>query len=208
VSQIPLLLGTMGRPANNVTGIVADFASLAGKQFEVARELAPGARRIGFLNFAGTPDGGQNYALMARQAADSLQFTLCYAEMLQPEDVAPALGGLRADGAEAIIVPASGAANTARAEIVRWMAAAQLPAVCGNVQFLEAGGLAVCAADLLATSRRAAYFVSRLLGGVRPADLPAEEASEYTLSLNLRTAKALGVVVSPMLLARATEVIE
>ena len=111
-------------------------------------------------------------------------------------------------GADALIVVTEPLANTNRMRINTLALAARLPTMHGTRTYVEAGGLMSYGADYNDLFRRAAGYVDKILRGARPRDLPVEQPTTFALVINLTTAKALGVQIPPMLLARADEVIE
>jgi putative ABC transport system substrate-binding protein len=107
-----------------------------------------------------------------------------------------------------LIVVVSAAGLTHRDLIVALAARHRLPAVYFNRSFVTGGGLISCGANMIDQYRQAASYVDRILKGDKPADLPVQAPTKYEMAINLKTAKALGITVSPLLLARADEVIE
>ena len=107
-----------------------------------------------------------------------------------------------------LIVTSSGVANVHRPMIITLAARLRLPAVYPNRVFAAGGGLISYGADSIDPHRVAAGYVDRILKGEKPADLPVQAPTKYQLTMNLKTAKVLGLDVPPMLLARADEVIE
>jgi putative ABC transport system substrate-binding protein len=179
---------------------------LAGKRIEILREVVPGLRRLAILANAGNP----NTALQAREAqaaARTFGLEVVPADIPRAEDIGPALEALkgRADGLYVINEPL---AATNRVRINTLALAARLPTTHGAREHVEAGGLVSYAPNFPDLHRRAAQYVDKVLRGAKPADLPVEQPTKFDLVVNLTTAKALGLSVSPTLLARADEVIE
>jgi ABC-type uncharacterized transport system substrate-binding protein len=198
---------SLARPGTNATGFAQFEYNLSGKWLELLKEIAPQIKRVGVLRDP-------------RAAASIGQWAVIQA-------VAPALGvELRpinvpgvlhidrainafADGPDiGLIVVVSGASQIQRDQIIRLAAQHRLPVVYPYNFFVSAGGLISYGPDLLGNYRGAAGYVDRILRGAKPADLPVQTPTKYNLSVNLKTAKALGLTLPPSVLARADEVIE
>jgi len=128
-------------------------------------------------------------------------------EIRGAEDIGPAIETVKG-GADALIVVTEALAQTNRMRINTLALVARLPTMYGARTYVEAGGLMSYGADYNDLFRRAAGYVDKILRGARPRDLPVEQPTTFALIINLTTAKALGVQIPPMLLARADEVIE
>jgi putative tryptophan/tyrosine transport system substrate-binding protein len=128
-------------------------------------------------------------------------------EIRRAEDIAPAFEALK-DRAEALYVCSDPLVNANRVRINTLALGARLPTMHGFREYVEAGGLLSYGPDILDLFRRAADFVDKILRGAKPADLPVQQPTKYQLVFNLKTAKALGLTVPPLMLARADEVIE
>ena len=124
------------------------------------------------------------------------------------EDFERAFSSFAEQKVEAILVPPDATFNASRIRIIDLAAKAQLPAIYFNRVFAEAGGLVSYGPNISEDYRRAAVYVDKILKGANPADLPIERPTKFELIINLKTAKELGLSVSPALLARADEVIE
>ena len=180
---------------------------LLGKQMELARELKPGLTRVGMLVNMRNPS---NIAQRrdAETAAPALGLTLTVLDVRRPEDVDAAFETLVREGSEFLLVAADAIFVSARRRLAELAITHRLPSMYGLREFAEAGGLVTYGIHVRENWRRSAYFVDRILKGEKPADLPVEVPTKYEFIVNLKTAKALGFDVSPMLLARADEVIE
>jgi putative ABC transport system substrate-binding protein len=141
-------------------------------------------------------------------AAQKLGVAVQPIEARSGDDLEPALARAVANGADALITFAHGFAFVHRRRIADLAARHRLPAMYGWREYAEVGGLMTYGPNVTATLRRAASYVDRIIKGASPADLPIEQPTKFELLINLKTAKALGIVIPPALLARADEVIE
>jgi putative ABC transport system substrate-binding protein len=200
-------VASLARPGGNATGFLLFEYGLAGKWLELLREIAPRATRAAVLRNPAIASGiGQFAALQA--VAPSLGVELSPVDARDASEIERAVAAFARSSNGGLIVPASPAATRHRDLIVTLAARHKLPAVYFERSFVAAGGLISYGPDLLDQFRRAAGYVDRILKGEKPADLPVQAPTKYETVLNLKTAKALGLDVPPMLLARADEVIE
>jgi putative tryptophan/tyrosine transport system substrate-binding protein len=201
------LITSIGRPGGNVTGIFFTLEGLPGKLLELLVELKPGIKKIGLI-----VSDNQRAVVIQRQGAEAaavlMGVTLFPAEVRAHSDFDSAFQTLKQTRCEAVLVPGNALITNARQDFGARALAAGLPTIFNNREIVEAGGLMSYGIDLRGSFRRAAYFVDRILKGEKPADLPAEIPTKFLLSVNLKTAKALGLTVPPTLVARADEVIE
>jgi putative tryptophan/tyrosine transport system substrate-binding protein len=201
------LVASEARPGGNVTGISPYVAGLPGKQIELAREVVPGASRIGVLanlNDAKAPPQWEEL----ETAGGKLALTVVLADAHAPDDLDGALQALGHQRVEVMIVLQTSMLLSERRRIATLSATARLPAIYGYREHVDDGGLISYGVDLRACFRRGGYYVHRILTGTSPSDLPVEFPTKLELVINLKTAKELGLEISPMLLARADEVIE
>jgi putative tryptophan/tyrosine transport system substrate-binding protein len=199
-------VSSLARPGGNITGLSLQTTDLAAKRLELLREIAPGIRRFGILanigNAAAVPEIDEVQA-----AARILGLEVVTSEIRQAEDITSAFAEFRS-GAEALYVCTDPLVLALRARINTLALAARLPAIYGPREHVEAGGLMSYGANFPDLFRRSADLVDKILRGAKPGDLPVEQPIKFDLIINLTTAKALGLTVPPMLLARADEVIE
>jgi putative ABC transport system substrate-binding protein len=200
------LVASLARPGGNVTGLSTQSTDLAGKRLELLREALPSIRRVAII-----ANGDNSQAVFdmddVRNSARKLAFDTITLKIRRSDDIAPAIETLKGR-TEGLYVVTDPFMNTNRVRINALALAARLPTIHGNREYVEAGGLISYAADYLDLFRRAADFVDKILRGGKPADIPVEQPTKFELVINLKTAKALGLSVSPTLLARADEVIE
>src|SRR5215813_8577699 len=195
------------RPGGNVTGIAPYVKGLPAKQLELAREVVPGAKRIGLVDDVNDPKAHpQRREIEA--AGKELEIKIVPAEVRTASDVGSAYDALAAAGVEVVVVEQSNMLVVSSKQIAEAAAAKKLPTVYGYREHVEAGGLISYGINLNSCFHRAAYYVDKILKGAKPGDLPVEFPTKIELVINLKTAKALGLEVPPTLLARADEVIE
>ena len=219
-STIPIVVGALGnpvalglaatdsrRPTGNLTGIMPYVQGLPAKQLELAREVMPDARKIGIVtdtsDIKATPQWDEINA-----AASQSEITIVGADARRPEDIESAFRKFNAEHVDVVIVLQANFLVLDRVRIAAAAALTRLPTVHGYRENVEAGGLISYGVNLVYCFRRAATYVSKILEGAPVADLPIEFPTKLELIINLKTAKALGLEIPPILLVRADEVIE
>jgi putative ABC transport system substrate-binding protein len=201
------LVSSEARPGTNVTGNLTRVAGLTGKQLELASEIVPGLIKIGVLINVSNPTNVVQRR-EAEMAADKLGLTLVPVEISLPKDIHTAFQLLARESVQAVLVFQDTMFLSERKRIALMAAAAKLPTVSSFREHVEDGGLLSYGIDVPENFRRAAHYVDRILKGEKAANLPMEFSTKFSLVINLIAAMALGVEISPMLLARADEVIE
>jgi putative ABC transport system substrate-binding protein len=194
------LVNSLAKPGRNLSGLSHMTSELNGKRLELLREALPGVERVGVLaRRKPRTFGGEGN----RAALQPLFF-----EAPTPNDIAPAFLAIRKAGVEALLVYPDPQFYVERERIVAAAAQARVPAIYESRDFVTAGGLMAYGADIVDLSRRAATYVDKILKGAKPGDLPVEQPTKFDLAINLKTAKALGLTLSPSLLARADQIIQ
>src|SRR5215469_13073641 len=202
------LVPSLSRPGGNLTGVSLLTRELEGKRLELLITAVPDAKRVGVLWDASFPAAGPVFEEI-EGAARSLNSELIPAEVRGPDDFEPAFRAMVEERASAMIVPGLGIIfGEHRQRLLDLTAKAQLPAMFLRKEFVEAGGLMSYGPSWRDMYRRAAAHVDKILKGAKPADIPVEQPTKFELVVNLKTAKALGLTVPPLVLARAEEVIE
>jgi putative ABC transport system substrate-binding protein len=200
------LVASLARPGGNVTGLSVQQTDLAGKRLELLREVVPGLRRLAIMANVGNP--GAVLGMREVQAmVGTLGLDVETFEIRRAEDIAPAFEAFKGR-ADALYVVTDPLTDTNRIRINSLALAARLPTMHGLRELVEAGGLISYGANLPDLFRRTGEIVDKILRGAKPADIPVEQPTKFELVINLTTAKALGIDMPPMLLARADEVIE
>jgi putative tryptophan/tyrosine transport system substrate-binding protein len=201
------LIASEARPGGNVTGIEPYVGGLPAKQMEFAREIVPGTSTIGLLTNSKDPKGApQTPELEA--AGHAVGLTIVAADANRPEEIEGAVEALASQRVDVVIVLQTTLLLSFRRPIAELALAKRLPTVYGYREHVLAGGLISYGVDVPWCVRRSAYFVDKILRGTPPGDLPVEFPTKLLLSINLTTAKALGITVPPTLLASADDVIE
>ena len=201
-------VATMARPGGNTTGFSAFEYSLSGKWLELLKEIAPNLTRIAILRDPTLAAGIGQFAVIQAMAPPSLAVELAPIDMHDPGETEHAITAFAREPNGGLIVTASPLAATYRDLIISLATRYRLPNVYGFRYYPASGGLASYGPDTADEFKRAADYVDRILKGEKPADLPVQAPTKYQLVINLKTAKALGLVVPTALLARADEVIE
>jgi len=200
------LVASLARPGGNVTGLSMQAADLAGKRLEFLQEVLPGLSRLAIMANVGYQASVVEIGEV-QAAARKLALEVEVLEIRRAEDIAPAFGRLKG-GTQALYVCGDALVTANRARISTLALGARLPTIYPDRAFLEAGGLMAYGANNADLFRRAAEYVDKILRGAKPGDLPVEQPTKFELAINLIAAKAIGLTVPPMLLARADEVIE
>jgi ABC-type uncharacterized transport system substrate-binding protein len=198
---------SLARPGTNATGFLQFEYSISAKWLELLKELAPGLTRAGVLRDTDIAAGtGQFGAIQA--VAPSLGVEITPVGLRDTGEIERGVTSLARIDNSGLIVTASAAAIVHRELIVSLANRLKLPSVYFQRPFATAGGLISYGSDIVDQYRRAAAYVDRILKGEKPADLPVQAPTKYLLTINLKTAKALGLDIPATLLARADEVIE
>jgi len=203
----PLVSGSIAsyaRPGGNVTGVSTLHSELVGKQLELLKEAVPSVSRVAVL----WDSFSRGHLKKLEDAARLLNIELLLVESKAPEELAPAFKAATSGGARALVVLFSPAIYVQRSQIARIAVDSRLATIYEEKDYVEAGGFMSYGANYADTFGRAAYFVDRILKGAKPAELPVEQPARFELTINLRTAKALGLTIPASILARADRVIQ
>src|SRR6516225_2000448 len=201
------LVASLNRPGGNVTGMSIFPSQLAATSVQLLKELRPAATLIGYLVNPSNP-AAHLYAEEASNAAKALGIAVHILNASTESNLDEAFASLAKADAGGLVVPAEPFFDSQRDRLVALAARHAIPAIYGLREYAVAGGLISYGASLPDSYRRAGIYVGRVLKGEKPADLPVQQATKYDLVLNLKVARALGLTIPPMLLARADEVIE
>jgi putative ABC transport system substrate-binding protein len=197
---------SLARPGGNVTGFTVYEYSIAGKWLELLKEIAPHVTRAAVLRDSAIA-AGPGFVGAMQAPASSLGIELRPVDLRDAGQIERSVAAFAQQGSNGgLVVTGSPVAVAHRELIIALAARHRLPAVYANRAF--AGGLICFGPDFLDQSRRPAGYVDRILKGEKPANLPVQAPTKYELVINLKTAKALGLDISPTVLARADEVIE
>jgi putative ABC transport system substrate-binding protein len=201
------LVPSFNQPGANLTGVYQLATGLEAKRLGLLHEMTPAARTIAALvdaNYA----SADNQVRDLREASDRLRLELLISRMSPDGDLPAAFLSFAQRRVGALLVCASPSFNRRRQQLIVLAARHALPAIYEWRDFAAAGGLMSYGTSLADAYRQAGLYAGRVLNGTKPADLPIMQLSRFEFVINLSTAKALGVEVPAMLLARADEVIE
>jgi putative ABC transport system substrate-binding protein len=201
------LVASLARPGGNTTGFTAFEYGMSTKWLELLKEIAPTVTRVAIVRDPGITAGIGQFAAI-QVAAPSFGVELTPVDARDAGEIERAVAAFARGGNGGLIVTASPAIAARRELIMTLVARHRLPAVYPFRYYVAGGGLIAYGSEWTDQYRRAAGYVDRILKGEKPADLPVQAPTRYELVINLKTAKALGLDVPPMLLARADEVIE
>src|SRR6516165_6914903 len=206
----PVALGfaqSLAHPGGNLTGMSNFSVDIAGKRVEMLKELVPGLTRLAtWNNPEAVNDAAELKAVEDAATKLGMQFRAIAAN--KPAEYEAAAAPTREWGAHAVYLNSNPAAAANRKQIIALMAAAKLPMMYFNANFVAEGGLISYAANFPDLARRSATYASKIFGGAKPADLPVEQPVLLELTINMKAAQALGLLIPPYLLQLATEVIE
>jgi len=201
------LVTTLARPGGSVTGLSVLSVDLAGKRLDLLREAISNLGRLAIMGNVGNPivvlELGELQA-----AARMLGLQVDTLEIRRSQDIAPALEAVKGRADALLVCQDLLTRGSNRLRINTLALAARLPVMHASRELIEAAGLMSYGPNFVDLYRRAGDYVDKILRGAKPADLPVEQPTKFDLVINLITARALGLTISPTLLARADEVIE
>jgi putative ABC transport system substrate-binding protein len=200
------LVASLARPGGNVTGLSILSPDLVGKQLEFLKAVRPTVSRVAILWNPANPAN----ALQVREAdvaAQRLGVQLHLVEVRGPEAFDSAFAAMTSAPAGALLVMGDALFFQHRRRLAELAATSRLPTMHNIRPYVEAGGLMAYGPSPPDIRRRAAVYVDKILKGAKPADLPVEQPTKFELSINLKTAQALGLTFPPTLLILADEVI-
>jgi putative ABC transport system substrate-binding protein len=198
---------SVSRPGGNATGFMMFEYGLSGKWLELLKEIAPGVTRAAILRDVSIAAGIGQFAII-ESVAPSVGVDVTPIDVRDAAEIERAVSAFAQSANGGLVVTASPSSVVHRNLIITLAAGHKLPAVYSNRAFVVPGGLISYGPNLVDQVRRAAGYVDRILKGEKPADLPVQAPNKYELVVNLKTAKALGLVIPPTVLSRADDVIE
>ena len=199
------LVASLAHPGGNVTGLSTQLTDLAGKRIGLLHEAVSGLRRLAIMTYVNPLSTLEREE--AEAAAKRLGLEVLTLEIRQVQDIALGFDALKGR-ADALYVTNSGFLAANRLRITTAALVARLPTMFGSRAWLDAGGMMSYGSSFIDRFRRSADVVDKVLRGTKPADIPVEQPTKFDLSVNLVTAKAIGVVIPATLRGRADEVIE
>ena len=201
------LVASLNRPGGNATGVNYFVAELGSKQLELLHELLPTAVRVGLMvNPTNENVEGSTKDVTAAAATMGLQIDIVPAS--DSREIEAAFATLVRNRADALVIGADPFLTSRRLQLATLATRHAIPAVTGNREFVEAGGLMSYGTSLAEAQRQLGAYTGRILKGAKPNELPVAQSIKFELVINLPTARALGIEIPPTLLARADEVIE
>jgi len=199
------LVPSLGRPGGNLTGLATTSEDFAGKRLELLKTIVPGLKRVAVLWHPSNPSNRVQLK-GAQVAARTLGVRLETVSIEGPNDFDSAGKAVR--GSDGLLFLESPLFTTHRARLAELASRSRLPAIYGQREYVEVGGLMSYGTQFHDLYRRAALPVDKILKGAKPADLPVEQPTKFEFVINLKTARAIGLTIPPTTLARADEVIE
>ena len=202
------LVASLQRPGGNITGTtLTPGPAIFGKQLQILKEAIPRASRVAML----WNPADSSFALQMKEveaAARALEIHLQYLEARGPEEFGRAFAAMARDRAHALLVGATSTFLAHRSRLAEFAVKGRLPTMYSFRENVEAGGLMAYSVNMAGFVGRSAVYVDKILKGARPGDLPVEQPTKFELTINLKTAKALGITIPQSLLLRADELIQ
>ena len=200
------LVASLAHPGGNVTGFSLMTAELSAKRLQLLKETIPRLTRVAVLWNPATPFHAKVIEDL-KAAAPSLSIELSFVGVRTPEEFDAAFSAVSRARVQALYLLESPLFYVHRMTLAKLASKARLPAISGQRDFADAGGLVSYGANYGDLFRRSAGYVDKILKGAKPADLPIEQPTKFELVVNLKTAKALGITIPQSILLQADEVI-
>jgi len=202
-------VASMARPGGNITGFTILHASIAGKYVSMLKEIVPQLARVALMfNPDTVPDSGTFFSGAFLEAAAKYKVRPIIAQVHDPAEIENTITKLGGETGSGLVLVPDNFTTVHRELIISLAAQFRIPAIYPYRYFAEAGGLLSYGVDAVDLFRRASVYVSRILRGDDPADLPVQAPTKFELVINLKTAQALGLAIPRVLLVGADQVIE
>jgi putative ABC transport system substrate-binding protein len=203
------LVASLARPGGNVTGLSDSHAELVPKRLELLKEVVPSAVRVGVLFNSASPNAARQFKTV-QAAAPALGLTVLPVEVkgLGLDDMDRAFATMGQQRPGGLLVIGDPTVSVHRRRIAELAVKARLPTISTVREWAEAGLLMAYGTNFHELWRRTATYVDKILKGAKPSDLPVEQPTRFELVINIKTAKALGLTIPPLLLLQADHVIE
>ena len=201
------IVASLANPGGNITGLSSFDTELEAKRIELLKELVPGLRRLASIRDFRNPTSATQWRLM-QTAAQTLTIDLLRFDVRGLEDVSRAFMDAVDEKVEALVIGVDTVTSTNRRQVIDLAARHRLPAIYEDGIFVHDGGLMSYGVSYPQLYYRAATFVDKIFKGMRPADLPVEQPTKLEFVFNLKTARALGITVTPSLVSRADDLLE
>jgi putative tryptophan/tyrosine transport system substrate-binding protein len=201
------VVASLSRPGANITGFTSFNAEIAGKWLELMKEVAPETKRAAVIFNPKTAP----YAIflpVMEAVAPKVGLTLAPAPVSQPVDIAASIGKLAGVPRAGLVIIPDVFSAVNRETIFALATRSKVPTVCPVSYFARDGGVLAYGSNFPDLFRQSASYINRILRGEKPFDLPVQDPTKYELVINLKAARAIGLSVPPLMLARADEVIE
>jgi putative ABC transport system substrate-binding protein len=200
-------VASLARPGGNITGLTSMTPELDGKRLQLLKEMLPRLTRVAVL-WNPTEPGVRVSLRETETAGRTLGIQIVSLEIHAHKDLKSAIEGAKRGRTEALIVLRDPITSLGRTTLVKLADEYRIPTMYSDERFVAIGGLLSYGPSRYDSYRRAAVYVDKILKGAKPADLPVEQPTKFELVVNLKTAKALGLTIPPVLLLRADQVIE
>jgi putative ABC transport system substrate-binding protein len=200
------LVASLAHPGGNATGLSVMLIELSAKRLQLLKETIPRLTRVAVLWNPDTPYHPKAIEDL-KAAAPALSIELSFMGVRTPEEFGPAFSAVSRAHAQALYVIDDPVFFTHRMTLLKLASKGRLPAIYGQKEFTEEGGLMSYGTDFGDLFRRSAGYVDKILKGAKPGDLPIEQPTKFELVVNLKTAKALGITIPQSISQRADEVI-
>jgi putative ABC transport system substrate-binding protein len=202
-------VASLARPGGNITGVsmMQGLEGLTGKRVELLKDAVPQATRIGLMFYSDNPTQVGSLA-QAEEVASRLGLAIRPFPLRRGDEFEAAISSVAREGVDGVDIEPIPPFTSYPRETGELLLKYRVPGISELRRIAESGGLLSYGPNLFDATRRQAYFVDRVLKGAKPADLPVEQASRLELVVNMKTARALGLTIPPLILARVDEVIE
>jgi putative ABC transport system substrate-binding protein len=201
------LIESLAKPGGNVTGLSNLAPDLGGKQLELLKEVNRKIQRVAVIGDPSSPSY-EPQMNEVHAAAKEMSLRLEPVEVQSPSALDTAFASMNRSRVEALIVLLQPSISSLRSQIIERTIKSRIPSIGPQVEFVESGGVLSYGASSIDLNRRAANYVDKVLKGANPANLPVEQPTKFELVINLKTAKQIGLIIPPNVLARADRVIK